>query len=69
VENNTISYSLVQEGFEQPKEYSESPREANHEMNRQTKTKYMRSIPWMVHNVEFSEPDREGSIQKSSNAS
>ena len=35
VENYNISYSLVQERLEQPKEYSESPREANNENDEQ----------------------------------
>ena len=37
VENDTISYSLVQERLEQPKEYSENPREGNYKMNKQTR--------------------------------
>ena len=35
VENNTISYSLIQERLEQPKEYSENPTEGNYEMNKE----------------------------------
>ena len=70
VENNTIFYSLVQERLKQPKEYSENPREWKYEMNEQTKNENeRRKVPGMVHNVEFSEPEGERSIQKTCNAS
>ena len=67
VENNAISYSLVQEWLEQPKENSENPREDNYEnyelWEQTTKQNEIRDIPRMIHNVEFSEAEGEGSVQ------